>query len=223
MSDSRALRDDEDGGSDPDEVIVPESRPHRRASALIAAAAARCLGAGREVDANLNWYPSDAGPPIAPDVMVLPPGVLDRAARSFRQPADGPGPEAVVEVPSTSDEHLRFLEKLRRYQRLGTIVYIVVTAPAALDVTRLAPGDDEPSRWLGRACPELGGLFFQVHDDRIAVRTPDGLVATDVEELLAGLDKRADAAHAQAEAASSEAARLAELLRRHGLDPAAET
>ena len=92
----------------PDEVIVPEGRIHRRLSELIAAAAQRGLGAQWEVDSNLNWYPGDHGTAMAPDVMVLPTGVETiedpiAGVSSYRQDKNGgPAPYCVVEIPRPS-------------------------------------------------------------------------------------------------------------------------
>ena len=95
-----------------------------------------------------------------------------------------------------------------------------------MDVTRLGPTDDEHVRWLGRPCPELGDIAFQVDGDRLSVRTPDGLSATSTEAFTDLLVNRAESAQSEAEsarteaeAARAEAARLAELLRQHGIDP----
>lgn len=218
MSMNSAFRDD-DTLYCPDEETVPESHAHRNVSNLIAQAAAHVLGDQADVAGNLNWYPTDGGNAIAPDLMVLPFGTIDWTTKSYQQGSDGPTPSVAVEVPSGSDDYPGFHNKLRRYQRLGVPVYIVMVERGAVDVTRLGPSDDEHVRWLGRPCPELGGVAFQVDGERLAVRTPDGLSATSTEAFTELLVSRADAALAELEAARAEAERLAGLLRQHGIDP----
>lgn len=196
----------------PDEEQVPEARAHRSMAVLLKVAVARTLGADWAVDGNLNWYPDDGGTPVAPDVIVLPAGLLAPDATSYQQrDHDGPAPRVVVEIPSRSDDFPTFVGKLHRLQRLGTVVYVVNVAPAEPEVFRLGPGDDALRAWLGQACPELGGIVFQVRDRQLVVWMPDGLVAADVEELNRVLETRATNLEQEREA-------LRDRLRAAGLD-----
>ena len=218
----------------PDEVRVPEGRIHRRLSELIAAAATRALGATKEVDSSLNWYPNDGGTAMAPDVMVLPVGAAtldpdepDVGIRSYRQDlTNGPPPDAVVEIPSPGDPYVTVLTKMRRYQRLGAVSYVVLPYPGIPQATRLVPGDPVDHAWLGTPCPELGGIAFVVHEGRLAVRTHDGLIApydANLATVVEAARQEAEAARHEAEAARHEAeARVAALearLRDAGIDP----
>ena len=211
----------------PDEVIVPEGRIHRRLSELIAAAAQRGLGAQWEVDSNLNWYPGDHGTAMAPDVMVLPTGVETiedpiAGVSSYRQDKNGgPAPYCVVEIPSPGDGFLAVIAKARRYQRLGTVSYQVLPYPGVPQVERLAPGDVIAQPWMETPCPELGGISFVMHGESLAVRTHDGFVARYGERLTEVIEAarvEAEAARVQAE---TRADALAEQLRAAGITPLA--
>ena len=205
---------------------MPEGRAHRRMALLVQAAASALLGEAAQVEGNLNWYPRDGGSPVAPDVMVLPAGTLEPQATSYQQADGQPFPSVVVEIPSASDGYPDFVGKLRRYQALGTVVYVFVVHDGALDATRFAPGDDEPVRWLGRPCPELGGLVVKVDDDRLVVWLPTGGITVGSEpELTAALRDQAERAAARAATAEdraataeAEAERLRRLLASHGID-----
>ena len=225
--------DDDEWVPNPDEVTMPEGRIHRRLSELIAAAAGRGLGDGWEVDSNLNWYPDDHGTAMAPDVMVLPTGVEtiedpDAGLSSYRQDKNGgPAPKAVVEIPSPSDTYISVLTKAHRYQRLGTVSYVVLPYPGTAQVERLAPGDAARVPWLEKACPELGGISFIMDGEQLAVRTHDGLVVPYGQRLAEVLEiarQQAEAARQQAESARQQAEARAEglaaQLRAAGLTPA---
>lgn len=208
---------------DPDVVKVPESPEHRRIVDLIAQQATLALGHGVVCYCDMNWYPTDGGPAVAPDVQVLPAGLLPEGARSYRQgDLGGPPPLVVVEVPSESDGYSPFREKLRRYQRLGVTVYVIdheLTEPAAL---RLAPEDAEPGPWLDRPCPELGGIRFAVNDGCLGVRRPDGTMVTSAEDFTRRRDQDAATAEHRAAEAERRMARLEERLRQLGGDPGDE-
>ncbi|MDH4144297.1 MAG: Uma2 family endonuclease [Acidimicrobiia bacterium] len=195
-----------------DEVFVPESRDHRRIRELVALAAARALGHELTVDSNLNFYPAADARAIGPDVMVLPADALAPTATSYQQPAGGPTPSVVVEVPSGSDDVPSFHDKLRRYQRLGTVVYVLYAHPAEPDVTRLGPADLAPQAWLDRSCPELGGISFVAIDGQLGLVDHRGVRARSAQELL-------DTAEARAETAEARAERFAAQLRAAGLEP----
>ena len=225
MSIQAARYSDEDGLYDPDEVQVPESSVHRTMTTLIEVACAHLLGEHGQVHADLNWYPADDGTAVAPDVMVFAPGAFDRQAKSYRQGSAGPTAIAVVEVPSPTDDYGSFMAKQFRYQALGTVVF-VVTQTEPPHITRLGLDDETPRKWLGRPCPELGGLVFKVDDDRLAVWLPGDVTVSSAAELvdlhLAATtiaSQRADSAELRADSAELRAERLAAQLRAAGVEP----
>lgn len=205
----------------PDELKVPESPHHRRVAEAIAAAVHYQLGAAVVCYRDMNWYPLDGGSAIAPDVMVLPPGTLATRAKSYRQPADGPTPSVVVEIPSDSDSFAAFRTKLRRLQHLGPVVYVIVAEEGSAAVLRLGAGETEPVAWNGRPMQELGGVVATVdpHAAGITLHTSDGLSFDSAESLQSELVARGAASSARAAASSARAAALEARLRSLGLDP----
>lgn len=169
---------------DPDDVKMPENPHHRRVIDLITSVARLYLPAGTEQFNDMNWYPLDGGTAVAPDLMTLPVGtVVSPPMKSYRQQPSQPLPGVIVEIPSDTDGYDDFRKKMRRFQHLGVTTYIVsVEAP---DVTRLAPGDDEPQRWTDRPIAELAGIALTItNDGAVAVRTPDGDTVTDIIQLV---------------------------------------
>lgn len=200
----------------PDELKVPESPHHRRVAEAIAAAVHYQLGAAVVCYRDMNWYPLDGGSAIAPDVMVLPPGTLATRAKSYRQPADGPTPSVVVEIPSDSDSDsfAAFRTKLRRLQHLGPVVYVIVAEEGSAAVLRLGAGETEAVSWNGRPMQELGGVVATVDPNAagITLHTSDGLSFDSAESLQSELVARGAAVAARAAA-------LEARLRSLGLDP----
>lgn len=209
----------EDPLFDPDLVKMPESPDHRRAVDLIGLATTQLLDPSQhEVFRDLNWYPPDGGTHIAPDVMVVPAGVVveppgsgrDRP-KSYRQDLlDGPPASVVVEIPSATDGFMSLRAKAKRYQALGAVVYVVgVDSPNPV-ILRLGPDDEEFVVWIDRPIDELGGFSLHFDGGELVLTSPDGLQATSdhglTEAQVARAEQRADA--------------LARRLRDLGVDPA---
>lgn len=195
--------DDDDRCYDPDDVKMPESPEHRRVIDAIGIVASRLLGPDLVVYRDMNWYPTDGGNAVAPDLMVLPASAF--VERSYKQPADGPVPSVVVEVPSGSDGYTDFLAKAARYQRLGVCCYTVITESGVCSVRRSVPGEGGSSTmWTGEPIVELGGLRVDVSDDQIVVITPTGDVLVHDSDLVEVAEKRAAELEARLRAAGIE-------------------
>lgn len=216
---SMSLVFDDDGLVDPDDLKVPERAAHRQAVDVIALVATHLLGDDVRIFRDLNWYPADEGPPVAPDVMVLAASAVEPRPRSYRQGPDGPAPLVVVEVPSDRDSFADFRAKNRRYQALGTTVYSVVIDGPQGAVLRFAADDVEPVSWTGQPIPELGRLVIEFDHGRdgdgetLVVVTPDGLRASSDAEFVA------EEAANRAEEAADRAEALARQLRALGVEP----
>lgn len=210
----------------PDELSVPESRDHRRLRELTAEAMTRALGNDWDVDSNLNVYASRDARAFGPDAMTTQAGHIPPKARSYRvDDVDGPMPAAVVEIPSDSDTVPEFREKLRRYQRLGIVVYVAYVSPSEPNAERIGPNELSPLAWLDRPCPELGGIAFVADGGDLVIRTHDGIVVRSVDDLVrhfteraSEAERRASEAEQKAREAQARATRLAERLRVAGLD-----
>ena len=202
---------DEDAVIDPDDLKMPERAVHRRSVDVIALAATRLLGPGVRVFRDLNWYPLDGGPPMAPDVMVVSAEVVEASPTSFQQPP-GPAstPTVVVEVPSNSDGWPAFRAKTLRYRDLGTVVYVVVVDEPSCEVVRLGSGDNEPVPWTDQPIPELGGLRLTFDDGELVVVLPDGSRATSDHALIDAAEQRAVAAEARVAALARQLEALGE-------------
>ncbi len=186
-------------GDDPfvaaDDLKMPERAAHRQAVDLIALAATQLLGPGARIFRDLNWYPDDERGPVAPDVMVVPAEAVEPRPRSYRQDRrGGPPPDVVVEIPSETDSFVSLRTKARRYQRLGTTLYVVTVDDGDVDVLRLGVDDREFVPWMGREIPELGGLRLDAVDDTLTATLPDGTTATTDDELVAAARRAEDAA-----------------------------
>ncbi len=213
-------------GSDglPDELKVPESHEHRQACDVIGLAAVELLGADYQVFRDMNWYPTDGGHAIAPDVMILPAGSLAEdpetgsLPKSYRQDlTDGPRPVVNIEVPSHHDRLLALMAKIERCRSLGVPVYLV-TAEGPPSVLRYDPNQASPESWVDRPIDELGGLKISFVDDgdgppAMEVELPNGLRARTDHDLM-----RAYARQAESQA-RAELERLREQLRQHGIEP----
>lgn len=227
MSMPALVFDDEDPLVDPDDLKMPESPAHRRTVDAIALVAARLLGPDHQIFRDMNWYPTDGGNAIAPDLLVLPSdalalpaGAADRWPKSYRQDqTGGPTPSVVVEVPSSSDGFIPLRAKARRCRQLGAAVYLVVVADSPPEVLRLHPDGRGTEPWIDRPIPELGGLRIGFDDGALLVTSPDGLRVTSDEELAAKLETRAEQAASRADRAETRADALAERLRSLGVDP----
>lgn len=203
--------DDDHPPIDPDDLKMPESPAHRGATDVIGLTAARLLGAEFDVFRDMNWYPGDGRPPLAPDLLVLPAGAMpprggpaDVRPKSYRQDqTGGPTPTVAVEVPSDSDGFVALRAKTLRCRELGVVLYLVVMH-SPQGVIRLAPGEaDRP--WADRPIPELGGLSIGFDHGDLVVTTPDGLRVDSDDALVAQLDAAAEAARAEAAAAQADA------------------
>jgi hypothetical protein len=195
--------DEDDRCFDPDDLKMPESPEHRRVIDAIGIVASRLLGSDVVVYRDMNWYPTDGGNAVAPDLMVLPTNAF--VERSYKQPADGPVPLVVVEVPSASDGYTDFLQKAARYQRLGVCCYSVITGSGVCSVLRSMPGEGTASTvWTGEPIAELGGLRIDVSDDRIVVVTPTGDVLVHDSDLVEAAERRVAELEARLRAAGVE-------------------
>jgi hypothetical protein len=87
---------------DPDDLKLPESPEHRNVTDLIAAVAEQLLP-DLSVYRDMTWYPLDGKNAIAPDVMTLPAGTVQRGMKSYRQLSSGVLPGVAVEIASASD------------------------------------------------------------------------------------------------------------------------
>ncbi|MCP5027906.1 MAG: Uma2 family endonuclease [Actinomycetia bacterium] len=201
-----AMPFDDDGPMlHPDDLKMPERAAHRQAVDLISLAAIRLLGSDIRVFRDLNWYPSDGGNAVAPDVMVLPADAVDESPRSYRQGADGASPTVVVEVPSESDSYAAFRAKALRYQGLGAVAYVVIVDSPSQTVLRLGLDDREPMTWIDRPLPELGGVRLVFDAGRLVLITPDGVRAISDDDLVADAARRADEAARRADDAARRA------------------
>ncbi len=228
----------EDLPLDPDTLKMPESPGHRQACDLIGLATINVLGPSFDVFRDMNWYPADGGNAIAPDVMVLPAGVVrgqtsfgDELPRSYRQDVEGgPLPVVCIEIPSHRDTLVSLMTKLERCRRLGVMVYLVTTEGAP-SVLRYHPEHDSPEAWDGRPIDELGGVRLHFVTDEgsdtavLELQMPDGVRARADYELVAEAKQAAsDAEQAANDAKQAEAKARAELealqqqLRQRGID-----
>jgi Putative restriction endonuclease len=202
-----------DDAIDPDTLKMPENPKHRRIIDAIAVAAETQLDVGVVVYRDMNWYPPDGGNAVAPDVMVLPAGVLQPDDNSYSQrTAAVPFPLVVVEVPSATDTFDGLRAKAARYSALGVDVYVVSTEPSLGAALRLAPGTAEFVPWTGQPIAPLGGLTISVVDGSVVVRTADGRTFSSAAELVELADERASQAEARA-------AELEAKLRALGVEP----
>jgi Putative restriction endonuclease len=200
MANAAPWVDDDDRCFDPDDLKMPESPEHRRVIDAIGIVASRLLGPDVVVYRDMNWYPTDGGNAVAPDLMVLPANAF--VERSYKQPADGPVPLVVVEVPSASDGYTDFLQKAARYQRLGVCCYSVITGSGVCSVLRSTPGEGTASTvWTGEPIAELGNLRIAVSDDRIVVVTPSGDVLVHDSDLVEASERRVSELEARLRAA----------------------
>lgn len=219
--------DDDHPILDPDSLKMPESAAHRGAIDLVGLAVTHLLGSQVQVFRDMNWYPTDGGGPLAPDLMVLPAGTTEPSPTSYRQDQDGgPHPLAVVEVPSASDSYVSFRAKASRLHQLGAVVYLVIVQSPGQAVLRLGPGDREPQPWSGRPMEELGGIRLAFEAGDLVLTTPTGLRGRSDADLLASIERRAEAAESlvvevqgRAEAAEEQLAALLRQMEAHGITP----
>jgi Uma2 family endonuclease len=216
-----ALQFDDDAPVfDPDCLKMPENAAHRRVVDVVALAATQLLGPAVRIFRDLNWYPTDGGNAVAPDIMVLAASAVEADPTSYRQDqSGGPPPLVVMEVPSPTDTFVQFRAKTFRYQELGTTVYLIVIGGSPEVVLRLGPEDSEPQAWTNRPVDELGGLRLGFDDGELVVTTPDGLRATSDGALLAQSMERAATAEDRATAAEERAQALARQLEALGVEP----
>ncbi len=188
----------------------------------------------------MNWYPSDGGNAVAPDIMVLPVGAFiappdakpGDSLNSYRQDKTG-GPPAVVvvELPSESDGYNSLRTKLARYAELGTTAY-VVGVDESQTIERFAPSPKEAEAWItaegwnDRPIPELGGLRLRFDDGQLTVIMPDGTTARSDHQLVDRARQQADELEQrlfrleqQVAAYEQRAAGLEQQLREAGIEP----
>lgn len=202
-----AVSFDDERFVDPDDVKMPERPVHRQAVDLIALAATQLLGPQSRVFRDMNWYPADGGGAVAPDVMVLPADALEAWPRSYRQDRTGGPPASVaVEIPSDTDTFVSLRAKAHRYQRLGTVTYVVTVDDGELDVLRLGIEDREFGPWTGQPIPELGGLRLHFEDGVLVATLPDGTTGRSDSDLVDQARRRVEALTAQLEALGVEPA-----------------
>jgi Putative restriction endonuclease len=208
---------DVEDDADPDTLKVPENPDHRRIVDAIGIVAARQLRPNTVVYRDMNWYPSDGGHAMAPDLMTLPAGVLERGAKSYQQRlAHLPGPGVVIEVPSNTDTFDGLRAKAARCNALGVDVYVISTDPTVGAALRFAPGDGEFIIWTGKPIVPLGGLSIEVVGSDVMVRTAAGLLISADIDLITLVETERD------EALRSALIRAAELeaqLRALGAEP----
>ncbi len=219
--------DDDQPVLDPDTLKMPESAAHRQAIDLVGLAVTHTLGSQVQVFRDMNWYPTDGGGPVAPDLMVLPAEAIEPSPTSYRQDqTGGPPPLAVVEVPSASDTYVSFRTKALRLHQLGAVVYLVIVQSPGQAVLRLGPGDREPQPWVGQPMEELGGILLSFEVGHLVLETPGGLRGTSDADLLANIDSRAVEAERRAveaegrvEVAEGRLAALVGQMEAHGITP----
>jgi Putative restriction endonuclease len=215
---------DVEDDADPDTLKVPENPDHRRMVDAIGIVAARQLRPNTVVYRDMNWYPSDGGHAMAPDLMTLPVGVLERGAKSYQQRlAHLPSPGVVIEVPSNTDTFDGLRAKAARCNALGVDVYVISTDPTVGAALRFAPGDGEFIIWTGKPIVPLGGLSIEVVGSDVMVRTAEGLlIAADIDLLTlveTERDEELQTAFLDAEKAHARAAELEAQLRALGAEP----
>jgi Putative restriction endonuclease len=211
---------DVDDDFDPDTLKMPDNPRHRRIIEAIGVAADTQVDSSVVVYRDMNWYPPDGGNAVAPDIMVLPSGVIGSDDNSYRQPtADLPFPLAVIEVPSSSDTFDGLRAKAARYGALAVDVYIISTQPTLGVALRLVPGTAEFIPWTGQPIAPLGGLTVEVADGDVIVRTLDGRTFTSAAELVGLADARAAIADERAATAEARATMLEAKLRSLGIQP----
>jgi len=218
---------------DPDDLKMPESPQHRAATDLVALATMAILGDQVAVYRDMNWYPPDGQPAMAPGIMVLPAGTLAEGAKSYRQGESGdPSPLVAVEIPSNADTYHGLFTKLGRYARLGVPSYVIDAEPPSISVLHHNP-DTGVVVWGSQPIPELGGLWVDTAAESLVVVHPDGRRLTSDHQWLTDLDRelteqaqRTEALDRelteQAQRTEAEAARadaLAEQLRSLGVQP----
>lgn len=199
-----------------DDVKMPERHLHRQTIDVIALAASGLIAPELRIFRDMNWYPTDDGGPIAPDMMVLARAAIEELPRSYRQDqTKGPAAVVAVEIASDTDTFASLRAKARRYQRLGTTAYVVVLDHDQC-LLRLAAGDSELVTWTGRPMPELGDLRVEFDGEHPFVRLPDGTTAHTDADLV---DHARQQAQGRADAAEGRAEALAARLRALGVDP----
>jgi Uma2 family endonuclease len=200
-----AVSFDDERFVDPDDVKMPERPVHRQAVDLVALAATQLLGSESRVFRDMNWYPADGGGAVAPDVMVLPADAVEAWPRSYRQDRTGGPPARVaVEVPSDTDTFVSLRAKARRYQRLGTVTYVVTVDDGELDVLRLGIEDREFAPWAGQPIPELGGLRLDFDDGDLVATLPDGTTGRSDSDLVEQVREAEETARRKIEALTAQ-------------------
>lgn len=172
------------------------------------------------VAGDLFWYPVKGDPTtrVAPDVLVAL-GRPKGHRLSYRQWEEaGAPPQVVFEVRSPSNRAADLKEKFEFYQTFGVDEYYFYD-----------PERNEFAAWLrrdGRLTPiaQLDGwvspglgIRFELSDERLTIRGPDGEVFRTYEELARGLDQAASELEAKTRLAEKER-RRAELERRKAED-----
>lgn len=212
----------EDTWLDPDEIKVPESPDHSTAVDVIVYATRALLGTDHDVYRDMNWYPTDGGNAVAPDVMTLPKGTLKQTAtvpkpKSYKQTDPAfPLPGVAVEVASETDSWASMHDKLSRYRSLNVMAYVVTLAPTSR-IERFSPDSRVSEDWEAKPIPELGGQRLSFDGEgELVVTLPDGSCGRSNDELAASV---ASAQVARADHAEERIAQLEAQLRALGAEP----
>jgi len=211
---------------DPDELKVPENPLHRQVTDVISVVATELLNRDVRLFRDMNWYPTDGGNVIAPDIMVIAADAVPVGDKSYKQhKIGGPLPSVVVEIPSDTDTFDSMMDKLERYSSLGVPAYVVRLRPQANAVTRHPPGENAVIHGMN-PIPELGGLAIDTTGEVPVVVSPDGeRVQSDHQwasrhmAKLEAMEVQAEQMTARVEEMAARVAQLEAKLREAGIDP----
>lgn len=218
----------------PEEEMVPEHDRHRVLVDLLAAGIVARFADRDDVAVfcRLAWFPDAADTRIRldPDVMVVfgrPPGPR-KSYKAWRE--EHVAPAVLVEVWSDDDTDADYRRRLGRARRYG-VREVVIVDPFAVGGVRVEHLRGEGDGWRSVATSTSPDDPVVVESLGVRLAGGDDLRVTDADgdepwptTAEAFRRARAEAARARAEAARADAEaaraeRLAELLRRAGIDP----
>jgi hypothetical protein len=190
--------------------------------------------------ANVGLFPSVKEDPLVPDAFLsldveLPPHFHEKGLRSYFFWEFGKPPEVVVEIVSNR-EGGELGRKKRRYAVMRIAHYVVWDPGGELGPERMHVFELHGDVYVAARAPrfpriglelvEWDGVYERSHATWLRWRRLDGaLVETGAEHAAAAesrasaAERRASAAESRAGAAESRAARLAEKLRKLGVEP----